>query len=135
MDSRNPSLTADIIIEMASGSGRKIVLVRRKNPPPGWALPGGFVDYGETVEAAAIREAFEETGLKVNLVRQFHTYSEPGRDPRGHTVSVVFVATASGEPRGGDDASAAEAFDPTDLPADIAFDHRQIIQDYLSNRY
>jgi len=135
MDSRNPSLTADIIIEMAGGPGRRIVLVRRKNPPPGWALPGGFVDYGETVEAAAIREAFEETGLKVNLVRQLHTYSEPGRDPRGHTVSVVFVATASGEPRGGDDASIAKAFDPADLPADIAFDHRQIIQDYLSNRY
>ena len=135
MDSRNPSLTADIIIEMAGGPGRRIVLVRRKNPPPGWALPGGFVDYGETVEAAAIREAFEETGLKVNLVRQLHTYSEPGRDPRGHTVSVVFVATASGEPRGGDDASIDKAFDPADLPADIAFDHRQIIQDYLSNRY
>jgi 8-oxo-dGTP diphosphatase len=81
------------------------------------------------------REAHEETGLKVNLVRQLHTYSEPGRDPRGHTVSVVFLAVASGRPQGGDDASEARAFAPRDLPPDMAFDHRQIIEDYLSGKY
>lgn len=129
---RNPLLTVDVVVELEGGG---IVLVRRRNPPAGWALPGGFVDCGETVEAAAVREAHEETGLRISLVRQFHTYSEPGRDPRGHTVSVVFVATALGEPRGGDDASEARSFDPNALPADMAFDHRRIIQDYLSNRY
>jgi len=128
-------LTVDMIIELGHGSSRKIVLVKRKNPPPGWALPGGFVDYGEPVEEAAIREACEETGLKIDLVRQFHTYSKAGRDPRGHTVSVVFIATASGEPRGGDDASLAKAFQPDNLPGDIAFDHRQIIGDYLEGKY
>jgi 8-oxo-dGTP diphosphatase len=132
---RNPSLTVDIVIEQGAGSGRTIVLVRRKNPPHGWALPGGFVDYGETVEAAAAREAYEETGLKVTLVRQLHTYSEPGRDPRGHTVAVVFLARASGEPQGGDDASEARAFNPGALPEDMAFDHRTVIQDYLSGKY
>ncbi len=132
---RNPLLTVDMIIELGHGFSRKIVLVKRKNPPPGWALPGGFVDYGETVEEAAIREAREETGLKIDLVRQFHTYSKPGRDPRGHMVSVVFIATASGEPRGGDDASLAKAFQPDNLPEDIAFDHRQIIGDYLEGKY
>jgi len=129
---RGPSLTVDLIIRLDNASGPRIVLVRRKNPPAGWALPGGFVDYGETVEAAAVREAHEETGLRVNLVRQLHTYSEPARDPRGHTVSVVFLATASGDPRGGDDASEALAFDPADLPSDLAFDHRQVIEDYLA---
>jgi len=130
---RNPLLTVDVIIDL--GKDRGIVLVRRKNPPRGWALPGGFVDYGETVEEAAMREAFEETGLKVDLKRQFHTYSDPGRDPRGHMVSVVFVATASGSPSGGDDAAEAQAFRPDELPEDIVFDHRQIIEDYLSGRY
>jgi len=132
---RNPLLTVDVIIELAGGPERLMVLVKRKNPPPGWALPGGFVDYGETVEQAAVREALEETGLKIDLVRQFHTYSEPGRDFRGHMVSVVFIARATGEPRGGDDASEARAFRPDQLPADMAFDHRRVIGDYLARKY
>ncbi len=132
---RNPLLTVDVIIDLGDQQRHSIVLVKRKNPPRGWALPGGFVDYGETVEEAAMREAFEETGLKVDLKRQFHTYSDPGRDPRGHMVSVVFVATASGNPSGGDDAAEAQAFRPDELPEDIVFDHRQIIEDYLSGRY
>jgi ADP-ribose pyrophosphatase YjhB (NUDIX family) len=132
---RNPLLTVDAIIELGQDASREIVLVKRKNPPPGWALPGGFVDYGETVEEAAVREAFEETGLKIDLVRQFHTYSAPGRDPRGHTVAVVFIARAKGEPKGGDDASFARAFHPDRLPEDLAFDHRQVIEDYLTGKY
>jgi 8-oxo-dGTP diphosphatase len=138
---RSPSLTVDIVIELGRDSGSerdsgpRIVLVKRKNPPHGWALPGGFVDYGETVEAAAVREAYEETGLRVQLVRQIHTYSEPARDPRGHTVSVVFLARASGEPKGGDDASVAKAFDPAGLPQDVVFDHRQVVEDYVLGRY
>ena len=132
---RNPLLTVDMIIEVPGEPGPRIVLVRRKNPPHGWALPGGFVDYGETVEGAAVREALEETGLEITLERQFHSYSEPSRDPRGHMVSVVFVAKAEGTPRGGDDASEARAFSPDELPRDIVFDHPQIIQDYLTGKY
>ena len=98
---RNPLLTVDIVIEIRDSG---IVLIERKNPPQGWALPGGFVDYGESVESAAVREAKEETCLDVRLIEQFHTYSDPTRDPRHHTVSIVFLATADGAPRGGDDA-------------------------------
>jgi 8-oxo-dGTP diphosphatase len=125
---RNPIPTVDVIIEMEGG---RIVLIRRKNPPAGWALPGGFVDYGESVEAAARREALEETGLEVELVEQFHTYSAPDRDPRQHTMSVVFIGRAAGEPRGADDAAEARGFDPEKLPEPMAFDHRQIVSDYL----
>ncbi len=128
---KSPRLTVDIIIETEGG----IVLVERKNPPYGWALPGGFVDYGETVEDAAAREAKEETGLDVEGLRQFHTYSDPSRDPRGHTVSTVFVARASGLPRGGDDAKTARAFPRDDLPGEMAFDHGKILKDYLEERY
>ena len=128
-----PSLTVDVIIEL--GSQSRIVLVRRKNPPLGWALPGGFVDVGETVEEAVCREDLEETSLHVKLKRQYHVYSDPMRDPRGHTISVVFLATAEGEAVGGDDAEEARTFASDDLPKDLAFDHRQILMDYFGGRY
>jgi 8-oxo-dGTP diphosphatase len=127
-----PKLTVDVIIEIGEG---RIVLVRRKNPPHGWALPGGFVDLGETVEEAARREALEETSLEVELARQFHVYSDPSRDPRGHTVSVVFVGTTIGNPQGADDAAEARAFPRDALPKELAFDHGQILRDYLAGRY
>ncbi len=132
MTSRQPRLTVDVIIELAGG---RVVLIRRKNPPRGWALPGGFVDWGESLETAAVREAREETGLKVSLVRQMHTYSDPGRDPRGHTVSTVFVGRAAGEPVAGDDAAGAAAFNREALPPDLAFDHGRILEDYFTGRY
>jgi len=110
-------------------------LIRRKNPPAGWALPGGFVDYGETLEDAAVREAKEETGLDVRLVRQFHSYSDPHRDPRQHTISTVFLAEADGEYTAGDDAAAVGVFSARDLPDNLAFDHRQILEDYITGRY
>lgn len=125
-DRRNPVPTVDIIIEMEGG----FVLIERKNPPFGWALPGGFVDYGESFEQAAVREAMEETGLRVSLTRQFHTYSDPGRDPRLHTASTVFIATATGRPQGGDDAARAEIFTKNNLPP-LAFDHARILADYF----
>jgi 8-oxo-dGTP diphosphatase len=125
---RNPVPTVDIIIELESGG---IVLIRRKNPPPGWALPGGFVDYGESLETAAMREALEETTLHVQLVELFHVYSDPNRDPRQHTMSTVFIATASGTPRGEDDAAEAGVFSEQNLPTPLAFDHAQIFQDYF----
>lgn len=125
---RNPIPTVDIIIELESGG---IVLIRRKNPPPGWALPGGFVDYGESLETAAVREALEETSLHVQLVELLHVYSDPNRDPRQHTMSTVFIATASGTPRGEDDAAEAGVFSEQDLPTPLAFDHGQILQDYF----
>src|SRR6266545_3776375 len=115
-----PSPTVDVVIALP---GDRVVLVRRKNPPPGWALPGGFVDAGETLEAAAVREAQEETGLEVTLVDLLYVYSDPRRDPRRHTVSAVFMGRADGEPRGGDDAAEARAFLWTDLPTPVAFDH------------
>ena len=110
-------------------------MIRRKNPPYGWALPGGFVDYGETLEAAAMREAKEETGLDVRLLRQFHSYSDPRRDPRQHTISTVFLAEAAGRAMAGDDASEVGVFSADDLPDEVAFDHRQIIEDYIKGRY
>ena len=130
---RQPKLTVDVVVEM--GRARDIVLVRRKNPPFGWAIPGGFVDEGETVEEAAKREAWEETSLEVELVRQFHVYSDPSRDPRGHTVSVVFIGRAEGDPRGADDAKEARAFPRDALPKELAFDHAQILKDYIEGLY
>jgi len=131
-DRRQPRLTVDVIVE--AGKDR-LVLIRRKNPPPGWALPGGFVDAGETVEQAAVRETLEETSLRVELVRQFHVYSDPARDPRGHTVSVVFIGRAQGEPRAADDAAEARTFPVDALPQELAFDHGRILADYLNRRY
>ena len=128
---RNPIPTVDIIIEINSG----IILINRKNPPYGWAIPGGFVDYGESLEDAVCREMKEETCLDIHLVRQFHTYSDPDRDPRHHTVSTVFIATASGTPKAADDAKDLSIFTKDDLPEYIAFDHRQILEDYFNKKY
>lgn len=124
---RNPFPTVDIIIEISGG----IVLIRRKNPPLGWAIPGGFVDYGESLEAAALREAKEETSLEVELLCQMGAYSDPDRDPRFHTISVVFIAKAEGEPKAADDAEGIGVFSRETLPEDLAFDHREILQDYF----
>jgi 8-oxo-dGTP diphosphatase len=128
---RNPLLTVDIIIEVPESG---IVLIERKNPPLGWALPGGFVDYGESLEDAARREAKEETGLDLDLLRQFRAYSDPDRDPRHHTVSMVFTARARGRARAADDAKNLEIFPPDSLPDSMAFDHTKILNDYLEAR-
>lgn len=130
MNYRNPIPTVDIIIELLDRPYRPIVLVERLNPPLGWALPGGFVDYGESLESAAQREATEETGLKVKLSEQFQVYSEPERDPRAHTLSVVFLATAKGEPSAGDDAKNLKIFELWDIPGNLCFDHDRILRDY-----
>lgn len=128
---RNPVPTVDIIIDYDGG----IILIKRKNPPEGWALPGGFVDYGESLESAAVREAKEETGLNVELIRQFHSYSDPKRDPRHHTITTVFIAKAKGKAVAGDDAKEIGIFTKNNLPEQIAFDHRDIIEDYSTGRY
>ena len=126
---RNPFPTVDIIIEVEGG----IVLVQRKNFPYGWALPGGFVDYGESLEEAAIREAKEETSLDVELVSQLGAYSDPNRDPRQHNISVVFVAQnrSKGIPEASDDALEVGIFDAGSLPEELAFDHGRILKDYF----
>ena len=124
---RNPLLTVDIIIEV---EGKGIILIERKNPPFGWAIPGGFVDYGETLEAAAAREAREETGMEIVELRQLHAYSDPKRDPRGHTVSVVFTAVGKGAPKAADDAKSLRIFPLDRLPENLAFDHAAILSDY-----
>ena len=129
----NPVPTVDIIIEAESEAGEKgIVLILRKNDPKGWALPGGFVDYGETLEEAAAREAEEETGLKIEALSQFHTYSDPQRDPRQHTISTVFIARSRGVSRAGDDAERTGVFNAKNLPFPLAFDHEKILQDYFT---
>ena len=126
---RNPLPTVDIIIEL-DDSG--IVLIQRKNPPKGWAIPGGFVDYGESLEAAAVREAREETSLEIKLIEQFHTYSDPSRDPRHHTITTVYIASAIGVPKAADDAGEVGIFTETDLPEALAFDHERILRDYFT---
>jgi ADP-ribose pyrophosphatase YjhB (NUDIX family) len=132
---KNPVPTVDIIIEMKDAGGHEgIVLIERKNPPYGWALPGGFVDYGESLEEAAVREAKEETSLDIELVRQFHTYSDPRRDPRGHTATTVFIAKASGEPLARDDARAIGVFARDEVRFPLAFDHRKILDDYFASK-
>lgn len=126
-----PYVTVDVMIEYADG----LVLIERSNPPYGWALPGGFVDYGESLETAVRREAMEETGLELDNLVQMHTYSDPQRDPRFHTISTVFSAVGRGNPRSGDDARDLKvvAFDQL-KDQSLAFDHAQVIQDYLTLR-
>lgn len=130
---RNPIPTVDTII---AHPDKGVVLVERRFPPLGWALPGGFVDYGETVEQAAVREALEETNLRVRLRELFGVYSDPSRDARGHTISTVFIATADLPEalRGGDDAGRAVFFPLAGLPADLAFDHAGILKDFKQRR-
>jgi 8-oxo-dGTP diphosphatase len=132
---RNPTPTVDIIIELIDRRDRPIILIERLNPPYGWALPGGFVDYGESLETAAIREAQEEVGLDVRLLEQFHVYSAPDRDPRQHTISIVFIATATGTPIAQDDAKSLGIYAPWEIPPALCFDHGQIVQDYLQYRH
>jgi len=127
--------TVDIIIEIEAEDGRQgIILINRKNPPFGWALPGGFVDYGETLEHAAVREAKEETSLDIQLQCQMHTYSDPKRDPRKHTISTVFIALAIGHPVAQDDASDIKVFHQDELNFPLAFDHEKILADYFERK-
>ena len=126
---KNPTPTVDCIVELPRD---RIVLVKRKNAPIGWALPGGFVDEGEPLHAACVREVKEETGLEVDLSEQFFTYSDPSRDPRRHTVSTVYIGWAEGEPSGSDDAEEAKAFTLDELPRELCFDHATILSDYVT---
>lgn len=125
-----PLLAADAIIELVDRPGRPIVLIERAFPPLGWAIPGGFVDVGETVEQAAVREAYEEVCLRVSLVALLGLYSIPARDPRGHTVTAVYVAKAKGNPAAADDARNVQVFAIDALPTCLAFDHALVLQDY-----
>lgn len=125
-----PQIAADIIIELTDRPGRPIVLIERLYPPHGWAIPGGFVDVGETLETAARREAQEEVGLAVRLTALLGNYSDPARDARGHTVTAVYVAEATGTPIAADDARKAVIVDSENLPAPLAFDHALVLADY-----
>lgn len=128
---KGPYVTVDAIIELPSG----IILIERSNPPYGWALPGGFVDYGESLEDAVIREAKEETHMTITSIRQFHSYSDPDRDPRFHTIGTVFICRGKGRPKFGDDAKGLKVVRYRDLlKLDYAFDHKSIIRDYLKAR-
>lgn len=128
---RNPTPTADVLIEL-DGQPGTLVFIERNNEPHGLAIPGGFVDEGELIADAAVREAKEETGLDVELVELFHVYSDPRRDPRQHTVSTVFIARAQGSPRGGDDAARCIVCPPDALPGPLVFDHALIVADYVT---
>ena len=134
MSHRNPAPTVDIIIELIDRPERPIILIERKNEPMGWAIPGGFVDYGESIETAAVREAEEEVSLKVKLIEQFYVYSAPDRDPRQHTLSIVFIATAKGQPVAADDARNLGIFNQYDLPQNLCFDHYRVLEDYWNYR-
>lgn len=125
-----PFVTVDVIIKV----DKKIVLIKRKNPPFGWALPGGFVDYAESLESAVSREAKEETNLDLENLKQFHTYSDPRRDPRFHTISTVFIAKGKGDLKADSDADEAKLFSLNDLPREIAFDHREVLKDYIRRK-
>lgn len=128
---QNPIPTVDIIIEI----GSDIVLIERKNPPYGWAIPGGYIDYGESVEHAAVREAKEETSLDIELVSLLGVYSEPDRDPRHHTISTVFIAKAKGKPVASDDAKQIGLYQKETLPKNLAFDHAKILSDYFLRKW
>lgn len=134
MTFRNPAPTVDIIIELIDRSQRPIILIERKHHPLGWAIPGGFVDYGESLETAAIREAEEEVSLRVDLIEQFHVYSDPDRDDRQHTIAIVFIATAKGNPQAADDAKNLGIFHPWEIPDRLCFDHDRILKDYWRYR-
>jgi len=127
---RNPIPTTDIIIRVARG----IILINRKNPPYGWAIPGGFIDYGESAEAAAVREALEETSLTISELELVGVYSDPQRDPRHHTLTVVFTARGQGVPRAADDALEVGVFTEETLPSSLAFDHAKILADFFADR-
>ena len=130
-----PIPTVDIIIEIKRKNGQEgIILIKRKNPPHGWALPGGFVDCGESLEEAAVREAKEETSLDIKLKSQFHTYSDPKRDPRKHTISTVYVAAAQGRPKAQDDAQDIGIFTEEEINFPLAFDHQKILADYFKQK-
>jgi len=138
MDKKNyrpttPLIAADSIIEIHDENNNLgIVLIERKNPPYGWAIPGGFVDVGETIEQAAVREAKEEVCLDVNLTCLLGLYSDPKRDNRGHTATAVYIASATGIPRAADDAKAVAVFTLNTLPKELAFDHADVLRDYLN---
>jgi 8-oxo-dGTP diphosphatase len=125
-----PRLAVDIIIELVDQPDKPILLIERKNPPYGWALPGGFVDVGETLEHAAIREAAEEVTLNIKLKTLLGCYSDPGRDSRGHTISAVYIAETVGQPEAADDAANVKSFSINAIPEKLAFDHGQILNDY-----
>lgn len=129
-----PLLAADALIELVNEPGKPIVLIERLNEPYGWAIPGGFVDVGETLETAAVREAKEETSLDVQLICLLGLYSNPARDPRGHTVTAVYVAQSTGTPLAADDAKSVSLFRPDQLPSPLAFDHDMVLADYLRYR-
>ncbi len=132
---QNPTPTVDIIIELVDRPHRPIVLIERRNPPYGWAIPGGFMDCGESAETAAKREALEETKLEVELIEQFYVYSDPNRDPRKHTLSIVFLASATGIPEAADDAKNLEIFESWRIPTQLCFDHDRILRDYWRYRH
>jgi 8-oxo-dGTP diphosphatase len=134
-DYLNPVPTVDIIIELVDRPYRPIILIERKNKPFGWAIPGGFVDYGESVENSAIREALEEVSLNITLIEQFYVYSNPQRDLRKHTISIVFIAEAIGQPIAADDAKNLGIFPTWEIPQNLCFDHDLILQDYQRYRY
>ncbi|MCM8788509.1 MAG: NUDIX hydrolase, partial [Candidatus Omnitrophica bacterium] len=122
-----PYPTVDAIVRKGDG----VVLVYRKNPPTGWAMPGGFINYGESAEKAVTREVMEETGLNIKNLELFGVFSDPGRDPRFHTISIVYTADGNGNLKAGDDASRVKIFSEADLPEDIAFDHRKILLQFF----
>lgn len=129
-----PLLAADILIELIDQANRPFVLIERAFPPYGWAVPGGFVDVGETLEHAAIRETKEETCLDISLTALLGIYSNPSRDPRNHTVTAVYIAEAAGMPQAADDAKNFGIFTFDNLPTMLAFDHAQVLADYQNYR-